>query len=91
MPADGHRENSRRQSEASSSTSSRSSRCARLERVLAVGVAQAGRQLEVGTEGWVAVLPQARHPLVLVDGQHDHGARVLEDPAPCVECCGSGG
>ena len=28
----------------------------------------------------MAVLPHARHPLVVVDRQHDHRAGVLEDP-----------
>ena len=52
----------------------------RLERVLAIGVAQAGRQLQIGAGGRMAVLAHARHPLVVVDGQDDDGAGVLEDP-----------
>ena len=51
-----------------------------LQGVLAVGVTQARRQLEVGAARGVPVLPHARDPLVVVDRQHDDGARVLEDP-----------
>ena len=52
-----------------------------LDRFLSLGVAQPRRQLEVRAESRMPVLPHARHPLVVVDGQHDDRARVLEDPA----------
>ena len=65
-------------SPASSAASSRSSRRADLERVLAVDVAQPGRQLDEPAPGRVAVLPQAQHPLLVVHRQHDHRAGVLE-------------
>ena len=49
-----------------------------LERVLALDVEQAGRQLDEPHRGRVPVLVQHQHPLLVVDGQDHHGAGVLE-------------
>ena len=46
--------------------------------VLAVDVAQPGRQLDEATLRGVAVLPQAEHPVLLVDREHDDRPGVLQ-------------
>ena len=52
-----------------------------LERVLAVGVAQAGRQLDEAALGRVTVLTQAADPFLVVDGEDDDRPGMLEHPA----------
>ena len=50
--------------------------------VLAVLVAEPGRELDEEPPTGVAVLPQAADPLLVVDGEHDDGTGVLDhEPA----------